>query len=237
MSRRLTLVFCLLSAGLQPALRAQDVPAVPLIRLEDLLVGLGQRYGIVVDSQAALDEHVVALPQQIPVAEGLARVLARHSYLLVYSGPWSGPLAKSPNRLLIFSTEPGSATRKLIIDEASDTTAPAAVDAIARVDDLSAAAGEDVAALASALGAELASSLDAAIREEAVYLLARLDPAFSRAFLAQALGDESPSVREAVVSAVAETRYPNATALLQVALADRDDGVREAAEDALLQIR
>lgn len=236
MKRYFVLILLAMYGSGQPEVRAQNAPAISSMRLEDFLIEAGQRFGIVIESAEPLDEFISVPKSQMTETALLSAALSRHSYVLVYSKPWHGPLAESPNWLHVFARNRGSEMRSLnAIPETVGEVVPVplAADAIARVDSLVQSFGDDRVHLASALALEIATSSDVEVREEAVYALADIDLQFAEDALMQALGDESAAVREAAVMAIADSDFPEMNAMLRLALTDASAVVREAAADAL----
>ena len=171
MTRAFALAACLLLGGLQIGVRAQSAPAASTMRLEDFLIEIGNQFGIEIVAEEPLDELICVQETSAPLSAMIARALARHSYLLVYSVPWSGPLDASPNRLHIFAWESGRSARVLnVAAKAAERThaSRVPVDVVARVGDIVEAAGSDDARLAAALALEIATASEAIVREEAV---------------------------------------------------------------------
>ncbi len=165
------MLVCLLLGCTHAEVRAQPAPVASTLRLEELLRDIGDRFGIAITSEMPLEEEVVIDDLDSSAETALRRVLGKYSYLLVYSGPWTGPLAASPNRLHVFASESGGSVRLLNAtgDQARRPMSDdGLVDAMARVDDIVAVARRDGATLASALATELATAAQVAVREEAV---------------------------------------------------------------------
>lgn len=236
MKRYLVLIFLAICGSGQSEVRAQNAPAISSMRLEDFLIEAGQRFGIIIESAEPLNEFISVPKSQMTETELLRVALSRHSYVLMYSKPWYGPLAESPNWLHVFASNSGSAMRSLnLIPETVGevATTPLAVDAIAFVDSLIQSFGSDRVHLASKLALEITTSSDVEVREEAVYALADIDLQIAGDALMQALGDESAAVREAAVMAIADSDFPEMNTMLRLALTDASAIVREAAADAL----
>ncbi len=220
----------LLATGLVALqVRAQLVPAPPDVRLEDFLIEVGRQYGIVVHLDETLADHVVLSPRGESVESALKNSLTRYSYLLVYSGPFSGLISASPNRLYVFSPDAEQAAWQPM---AVSTLA----DPIEQIDEILKSSNENPATTAARLASVLESSGSIALREEAVYALAQIDAEFSRSALVRALNDESPVIREAAVIAIADNGYADARRLLNSKLGDRSEAVRTASMEALAQL-
>lgn len=231
------------------SLTARSVP------LAVVLAALGRECDLWVVADAALAEPVDITLREKPLPEVLARLLRRYSFVLVYDGSMCGPTAEAgrvraaqrrtgtSNSLHVYASQADTAARVLHEPVPGFARAqqgePGEVDAIGRIDAVSLTHRADAASLASELAAMLTVDADAAVREEAVHALGRIDTAISLDALVQALGDVSPHVREAAVYAIAEwidradTNDPGGRSALQVALADADAGVREAAASVL----
>lgn len=229
MTRVSTCVALVLIGFAASEVRAQNVPEPPTVRLEDFLIRMGQQFGIALYLEEPLDDRIVINSDELPVEAVVKGALTRYSYLLIYSGPWRGPLTESPNRLHVFAHEAAQYSWQSITDRGSP-------DAIEQIDDIIESAGGDDAALAARLAAVLESTNEIALREEAVYALAKIDAAFSRNALTLALSDDSTDVREAAVIAITDNAYPDARRLLHSALGDRSSAVRETAIDGLMQL-
>lgn len=236
MKRFVLLWACLHLTSPQHEAWAQQVPIASAVSLEEFLANIGDEFGIVVTSEKSLDELITVQGLEEPLSTSLSQVLTRHSFLLIYSGRWTGSLHTSPNRLHIFADEVADRVRTLnglstAVDMSSGTDQD--IDSIACIDKIVESAQGRREKLVTELALVIRMSGDESIREEAIYALAEIDMPGGIDVLVQALADESAIVREAVVMALADTRTAGGRSVLQLALTDRNPDVRAAAADAL----
>ncbi len=159
---------------------------------------------------------------QVPLQEGLRRLLRRQSYVLQYPQPGdhsNEPAASHPVKLSLFSQAPGSGRTRAggVPDALADPAPPEAT----------------LVDVPMAL-AILASSEDALEREDAVEVLRDSgQPDVVGPLSRVALADEDEDVRAAAIDALGDIGGKDAAQALSVALQDEEPGLRAEAVEAL----
>ena len=185
---------------------AQDVS------LRALLQEIARQSGFTLVRYGSLDERMTLQFHQLPLDEGLRRILRHRSFALEYAEqtPEQQPSAlRRPKTLWIFpqGEEEYSVRNTIVEDTKTDST------------------GEDIAIDISRLQAALSSG-DAADREEAVEALGESGRPEAVAPLRLALADKDEDVREAAIIALGEIGGPAAAQALAIALRDEDPCLR-----------
>ncbi len=196
---------------------AQDVS------LRALLQEIARQSGFTLVRYGSLDERMTLQFHQLPLDEGLRRILRHRSFALEYAEqtPEQQPSAlRRPKTLWIFpqGDEKYSVQNTIVGDTKTDST------------------GEDIAIDISRLQAALSSG-GAAVREEAVEALGESGRPEAVAPLRLALADKDEDVRDAAIIALGEIGGEIAIGLLEQALVDEEEFVREAAAKKLARVR
>jgi len=195
---------------------------VKAFSLHELLEEIARQGGFRLVSYAALDERVNLKFQQLPLEQGLRRILRHRSYLLEYA--WL-----TPNKPLSAGAQ--ASTLWILPQGEQEDSAPRAVVE----QPISGNSSEHWATEFSRLQAILASG-QSGDREEAVLEFGDSGHTDAVPILSLALGDEDEDVRAAAVSALVEIGSAEAANAISIALTDENPNVRAEAVDALGEI-
>lgn len=190
---------------------------VEAVSLHALLDEVARQSGLTVTGYVAPDEKVTLEFHQLPLREGLERILRHRSFVLQYAKGASG--ASRPKTLWLLSQGRAQSLAEDAVVDGKKTAFSA----------------DPVAAEISRLRARL-DSTDPQGREEAAAALGETGHPKAVAPLTRALSDENPDVREAAIVSLAVLGGADAARALAVALNDADPGNREEAVYALLEI-
>lgn len=192
------------------------------VSLREILQEIARRSGFTLVRYGSLDEPMTLQFHQLPLDEGLQRILRHRSFALEYAQQTPEErlsVVRRPKTLWIFpqGDEEYSIQNTIVGDTKIGSS------------------GEDIATEISRLQAAL-SSEDAGDREEAVDALGESGRPEAVAPLRLALADQDEDVREAAIMALAEIGGDAAAQALALALDDEDPWLREEAVDALGEI-
>lgn len=192
------------------------------VSLREILQEIARRSGFTLVRYGSLDEPMTLQFHQLPLDEGLQRILRHRSFALEYAQQTPEErlsVVRRPKTLWIFpqGDEEYSIQNTIVGDTKVGSS------------------GEDIATEISRLQAAL-SSEDAGDREEAVDALGESGRPEAVAPLRLALADQDEDVREAAIMALAEIGGDAAAQALALALDDEDPWLREEAINALGEI-
>ena len=217
-------------------------------RLEDVLKAIARQKGfkrLKVQGNAGLAKISIRF-QNLPLDQGIQRILRGRSYSLIYAQPkWDRGkgISTTLEEVRIFGEGKGEQSfgfgsleaKKSVLSTRLKGLIQQALygeDAMARVKASAALGGtgrpEAITSLSLAL-----EDAEEAVREAAIVALADIGGNEAAQALAVALQDEDPLVREVAVIALGEIGGEAAIGLLEQALADEDESVRETAGEML----
>lgn len=233
-------------------LRATDIP------LREILTEVVNQTGIRIIVHGELDGLLSVDFSDLPLEEGLKRLVKEFNYVFIYEPGKGKSGAPSVTEVIIYSKkgefpkrslEPRVITRQgrsLQEEEESPEVKEATFESLVKaledkdpevreeaVDNLG--ESEDERAVTH-LTEVLLKDRDADVREVAAEALGEIGDARAISALIQVLQDRDPGVRESAVDALAEIGGDRAIESLMGALQDEDEDVREAAVDALEEI-
>ena len=189
------------------------------VSLREILQEIARRSGFTLVRYGSLDEPMTLQFHQLPLDEGLQRILRHRSFALEYAQQTPEErlsVVRRPKTLWIFpqGDEEYSIQNTIVGDTKVGSS------------------GEDIATEISRLQAAL-SSEDAGDREEAVDALGENGRPEAVAPLRLALADQDEDVREAAIDALADIGGSAAAQALAIALRDENASIREEAVEAL----
>jgi hypothetical protein len=193
--------------------------------LEQVLKEVAQQSGIRLRIQGSLAEPVSVVFEDLPLDDGLKRLLKDRNFVLMYT---RGPAGAAPQQLtevLVFSTAPASTLARRPEPESARGPARAG------------ATGGQQQGGWSALISKGLQDGDPAVRKEVIEQLGALGDKRAVEPLIRALGDENAEVRTSATSALEDIRDERAIEPLgRALLTDTDEVVRAQAAQALAYI-
>jgi hypothetical protein len=201
---------------------------VQQLPLEQVLKEVAQQSGISLRIQGSLAEPVSVVFENLPLDDGVKRLLKDRNFVLIYS---RGPAGAAPQQLtevLVFSTTPATP---------ASTVARRPEPESARGPARAGATGGQQQGGWSALISQGLQDGDPAVRKEVIERLGALGDKRAVEPLIRALGDEDVEVRTSATSALEDIRDERAIEPLgRILLADADEMVRAQAAQALAYI-
>jgi len=210
-----------------------------------LIEAVAREAELTLEHSESLEGLVTVRFRELPISEGLTRILGDRSYMLVYGvkvsqGPGGG--APVPVRLRFFetSTSEKPATGKDVVLDAERAalfeTLEFHGDPWDKQDTMETLADAGDPAVARRLGQAGLADPDVDVRSAAVEALAILGGDTAAEMLETALRDAEPVIRQQAVVALEEIGGEAAVRGLTVALQDADAGLRLAVVDALGEV-